>query len=295
MNKQSKKVFIKNKDFEVSMKLIQINPYVRFARVQKTVSRRPIVGVDHRLFWCVHGEGEITVQGQAYPMTPSTFLFVQSGTPYQNTSETDDMVLLAYNFDLFYNQENAGEPISFVSAGIYCPDMLIEQDIDKKLNGLPTVIYLQNFYKKETFQDIIDEYNRKDIYYNERCGALLKDLLICAMRASCEEKTALQKNQGETILSYVRENFDKPINNASVAKYFSYHENYLNQILKEQTGYTLHRYLLEYRITMASSLLRSGEYTVSEVAEKVGFSNIFAFSKSFKKFTGKSPTAWLPK
>lgn len=295
MNKQSKDIFIKNKDFEVSMKLIQINPYVRFARVQKTARRRLMVGLDHRLFWCAYGEGEITVQGQAYPMTPSTLLFVQSGTPYQYTSETDDMVFYAYNFDLFYEQENVGEPIPYVFAQNYRPEMRIEQNIDEKLHGLPNIIYLQNFYKKEIFQDIINEYNRKEVYYNERCGALLKDLLICAMRASCEEKTALQKNQGETILSYVRENFDKPISNASVAKYFSYHENYLNQILKEQTGYTLHRYLLEYRITMASSLLRSGEYTVSEVAEKVGFSNVFAFSKSFKKLTGKAPTSYLPK
>lgn len=276
------------------MKLIDINPYVRFARVQKNIHRRSIVGVDHRIFFCASGEGEIAVRERSYPIKPNTFLFVRGGTPYQNISETDDMILFAYNFDLFCKQENMGAPLSYVKECDFHTDMLVEQHFSEALNELPEVIYLSNFYKKEILQEIVGEYSHKNTYYNERCGALLKDVLICALRASQDGLASLQKNKGEAILAYVREHFDEPLTNASVAKHFSYHENYLNQLLKKQTGYTLHQYLLEYRINTAISLLRSGEYTVSEVSDLVGFSEIFHFSGCFQKLTGSPPSSYLP-
>lgn len=294
MNKKDKDVFVKNKDFEGDMNFIDINPYVRFARVQKSIPHRAIIGLDHRIFYCTCGEGEITVLDRAYDIKPNTFIFIRGGTAYQNTSKTDDMVLLAYNFDLLCRQENMGAPISYVSTHDYHPSMLIERHIANDLKDLPEVIYLPSFYKKQIFQEILDEYNHKNIYYNERCGALLKDIIICAIRASREGLASPQKNKGQAILSYVREHFDEPLTKASVAEYFSYHENYLNYLLKKQTGYTLHQYLLEYRINTAISLLQSGEYTVSEVSNLVGFSDIFHFSGCFKKITGSPPSSYLP-
>ena len=55
---------------------------------------------------------------------------------------------------------------------------------------------------------------------------------------------------------------------------------------------TPHDYLNTWRMTRARELLIEGQ-GVSEVANKIGFSNGFAFSKSFKKKYGTSPTDWL--
>lgn len=55
---------------------------------------------------------------------------------------------------------------------------------------------------------------------------------------------------------------------------------------------TPHDYLKSWRMTRARELLMEGQ-GVSEVANTVGFSNGFAFSKSFKKKYGTSPTDWL--
>lgn len=272
------------------MELLSVNPFVRFARVQeKPLLRDAVVGCDHRIFFCIRGEGEITVNNKPLPILPDTFLFVRAGIPYKNTSTTDDMVVMAYNFDLDCKKENMGAPIPYRKASDFKISDLVESDIAIEV---PDILYLTDFYKKEIFQEIIDEYNRKRIYYNERCGALLKDILICAVRSSSEER---QQSKGEAILAYIREHFNEPLTNAIVAEQFSYHQNYLNQLVKEATGQTLHQYLLEYRIKTAISLLQSGEYTVTEVAKLVGFYDIFHFSKSFKKFTNNTPSYYLPK
>ncbi len=273
------------------MELFNINPYVRFARVQKNILHRYVVGVDHRIFYCTQGEGEITVNERSYVMTPDSFLFIRAGIPYKNTSQTEDMILLAYNFDLFCKKENMGPPISFTSAYDYHINMLVEPEIFAKTTDIPDVLYLPKLYKKEIFQEIINEYHHKEMFYNERCGALLKDALICVARK--KENPFNQNGKGAEILSYIREHFAEPLTNAAVAEHFSYHKNYINQVFKQQTGQTLHQYLLEYRISVAITLLKSGEYNVSEVSEFVGFSEISHFTKCFKKITGGVPSSYI--
>ncbi|MBR4866291.1 MAG: helix-turn-helix domain-containing protein [Clostridia bacterium] len=44
------------------------------------------------------------------------------------------------------------------------------------------------------------------------------------------------------------------------------------------------------RIQRACELLRTGEYTVSEVAELVGISDLKYFSKLFIRYTGMKPS-----
>ncbi len=50
--------------------------------------------------------------------------------------------------------------------------------------------------------------------------------------------------------------------------------------------------LLSERMNQAKFLLESRDYSVGEVASKVGYDNIYHFSKQFKKATGMSPTEY---
>ena len=53
------------------------------------------------------------------------------------------------------------------------------------------------------------------------------------------------------------------------------------------------KYLSNIRIETAKHMLLSDNYSVSEIAESVGFSSVYSFSRSFKKTTGISPTDFL--
>ncbi len=50
--------------------------------------------------------------------------------------------------------------------------------------------------------------------------------------------------------------------------------------------------LLSERMNQAKFLLQSRNYSVGEVASKVGYDNIYHFSKQFKKITGMSPSEY---
>jgi AraC-like DNA-binding protein len=51
---------------------------------------------------------------------------------------------------------------------------------------------------------------------------------------------------------------------------------------------------MEIRIEIAKNMLYSGEYSVSQVAEQCGFSDIYYFSKAFKKAVGVNPSILIP-
>lgn len=51
-------------------------------------------------------------------------------------------------------------------------------------------------------------------------------------------------------------------------------------------------YLLIYRMKIASKLLLDTSLTIQDIANKVGYSDVFTFTKAFKRHTGKSPSTY---
>ena len=71
--------------------------------------------------------------------------------------------------------------------------------------------------------------------------------------------------------------------------------SYVCTYFKTQTGQTLNQYLTEYRMEKAMQLLGDARYQIADISSKVGYSNGNYFSKSFKKFTGLSPSKYREK
>lgn len=278
------------------MELWDINPYVRFARIQrKSNLRTSIVALDHRIFYCLSGEDEVKMGGTVYRPREGSLIFLRAGVPYTYVSENTTPVYLACNFDFLLSKNNIGAPIPPVHERNYTPEMLVEPDLHESLGFLPDVLYIPFVPIKETFEEIIREYTDKELFYEERCSALLKDVLIYISRLISVGERVPQKNETDTILTYIREHYSENLTNSDLAKRFSYHPNYISQLVKKRTGMTLHRYLLQYRIHMAIVLLQSEEYNVSETAAAVGFADVKHFSKCFRQITGSVPSSYLVK
>lgn len=65
--------------------------------------------------------------------------------------------------------------------------------------------------------------------------------------------------------------------------------------IKGLTGYSPNEYIRLVRVKKASELLNTGEYTIAEVAYKVGMNDPFYFSKCFKAQFGVPPSVHLKK
>lgn len=70
------------------------------------------------------------------------------------------------------------------------------------------------------------------------------------------------------------------------------HVNHLNKVLKENTGHTTTD-LISGRVTQeAKILLRQTSWTISEIADSLGFAEVSHFSNFFKRQTSVSPAAF---
>ncbi|WP_215176560.1 response regulator transcription factor [Paenibacillus albidus] len=97
------------------------------------------------------------------------------------------------------------------------------------------------------------------------------------------------------IRSYIDEHYREELTIPLLANMFSVNGNYVSQLFKKETGRTFTEYLTTLRIEYACELLMNSDLTISEIAEKSGYSDYFYFSRLFKRSKGMSPSAYRRK
>lgn len=94
------------------------------------------------------------------------------------------------------------------------------------------------------------------------------------------------------IKKYIEQNYQKPIDLNIIADHFSFSPSYLTKIFVKHTNITPSKYILNYRINIAKQLLGDFSLTINMVANMVGYTDPFHFSKSFKQVVGISPASY---
>lgn len=75
-----------------------------------------------------------------------------------------------------------------------------------------------------------------------------------------------------------------------LAEIVSMSPEHLRRVCHAEAARSPMRHVAELRMRAAATLLASESYSVSEVAERVGYDNAFAFSTAFKRHTGVPPS-----
>ena len=65
---------------------------------------------------------------------------------------------------------------------------------------------------------------------------------------------------------------------------------YLSRVFKETTGYSVIEFFNKIKVDKAKELIIEGDKKVKEVAQILGFTDEFYFSRIFKKIEGISPS-----
>ena len=74
-----------------------------------------------------------------------------------------------------------------------------------------------------------------------------------------------------------------------IAKHCNLSVYYFFRAFKQAFGITPYQYILKKKLQHAMSLINRNRYSLTEIAIASGFSDIFTFSKAFKKQVGSSP------
>jgi len=91
----------------------------------------------------------------------------------------------------------------------------------------------------------------------------------------------------------IMEHLDQPLTIRELSREVGMNECYLKKGFKAMFGKTIHEYQQFQRIERSKELLLQGNYSINEVAFKMGFGSPSHFSTSFKKIAGMKPCELL--
>lgn len=93
-------------------------------------------------------------------------------------------------------------------------------------------------------------------------------------------------------LSFIEQNFQNDITVEEIAACCGLNRSYFGKIFHEVLGKSPQEFLISYRMTKATELLKLTSLSIAEVGSAVGYSNQLHFSRAFKKIYGISPKQW---
>ncbi len=99
-------------------------------------------------------------------------------------------------------------------------------------------------------------------------------------------------NSVEKAIGFIVEHYQQRLTLEDMAESVGFSPSYFGHIFKNVTGKTPIAFLIEYRIDRAKEFLKLG-HTVTETSKKVGFHDIYYFSKCFKRIESISPAKYI--
>lgn len=96
----------------------------------------------------------------------------------------------------------------------------------------------------------------------------------------------------DRICRYLSDNIGVPFNSENIEKRFYLSYKYMAHLFKKEKGVTMQQYHNSVRMDEACRLLCSTLMSIGEIADKLGFSDVLYFSRCFRNYTGKSPSAY---
>lgn len=100
------------------------------------------------------------------------------------------------------------------------------------------------------------------------------------------------KGDFSTILNYIAKNIKGDITISDLAKFTNLSNDHFSRVFKSKFDITPNKYIQLKRIERAQFLLLTTNYSLEEIAERVGLNNMSYFSRKFKEITKTTPHAF---
>ncbi len=250
---------LKKRDFQLSkINIIHQKPVYRDLKC----TYRMVNG----FLYIVHGRGRYTFAEGAFDLQPGTLVYLPLGSVH--TLEIFDDGIEFYRIDFNITADN--EEVFFCDQPLKMCDSTPAECIDAiKLLAEECEFNQDNIRKKE---------------------------LMCTIFRTIDANSLnLNKERLSPAINYLLEHLTEKIDCTMLSKSCALGSSQFYTLFKEEYGMSPLEYRDKLIIKRASMLLRDGSFSVTEIAEMLGFESVSYFSRFFKKQKGVSPLCFVKK
>jgi len=123
-------------------------------------------------------------------------------------------------------------------------------------------------------------------------GLLTQLIMECISSAGNSSKSQHIPQLVRDMRSYLTAHYNEKITLNNLANRFNLDSFYLQKLFKRNIGQSPMEFIIYIRMIRATSLLRTSDMSISEIAYTVGIDNLSHFSRQFKKQEGMTPSQY---
>ncbi len=228
-----------------------------------------------RIYFPVSGEGAVVDGDQQFLLKPGVMMLIP---PFANVQVSCSRSLCKYWMHFNALLPGTRTDIFFQSGR----SMMIDTT-GRNRDFTLLFDHLMTFEKQKQMRQI-DHYE-----YN----ACLRLLVAPFLRILTESPSTAFMPRTIELLQYIDRNYYRKLTLNELASVACMHPNYLCSSFHRRMHMTVFEYIERVRMQHALEFFRLGNMTISEIAEKIGFSSIQAFSRNFRKIYGVSPRKYI--
>ncbi len=241
---------------------------------------------EYEIYYVIEGNIDILVENKVHPITKNHFLFLNQGVKHGTLYKPNQKK--SYLTVLFSIQERTSPCYNNGTEEIERAHIKAFFEAIKNKNYL---ICEDKFYCTHCVKAMRKEFTNKDWGWFYQLQFLYTDFILNVIRNFVPpintSSTGSNRNLPIAFTKYLHANYQNPdLSLQDVADHFYMSPRHANRLFKEYFGASLSKTLTQYRISYAKNYLMDTDYSVDEIAEKVGFSSASTLSRLFKEIEG---------
>jgi AraC-like DNA-binding protein len=228
---------------------------------------------DYDLWYVLSGCGSMRINGESYPIKAGLCFILRPDDRIQADQDPDNRLSVIYiHFRLRSVADGASWPL------------------------LPRLVEIDDTNRFESLLNRLLELGDtsplwSDAEFDWTIKLLLLDMYRLDGMAGTKERASYKHKQIiHRIIDLLRQNIGNRPDYDGLAEAVQMSKRYLSLLFKRHTGKSLKQYITKLRMDRARVLLAETTMTAAQIAEAVGYADLYVFSKMFKEVHGVAPT-----